>query len=76
MGYQLKGDLSHMYKFLSIQIIDDIHREQRFGSRVHLHPVFSKKISKLKTYQKIPKQIMHVPDHVAHHHVFFRAEMT
>ena len=28
MGYQLKGDLSHMYKFLSRQIIDDIHPQR------------------------------------------------
>ena len=27
-GYQLKGDLSHMYKFLSGQIIDDIHPQR------------------------------------------------
>ena len=28
MGYQIKGDLSHMYKFLSRQIIDDIHPQR------------------------------------------------
>ena len=28
MGYQLKGDLSHMYRFLSRQIIDDIHPQR------------------------------------------------
>ena len=25
IGYQIKGDLSHMYRFLSGQIIDDIY---------------------------------------------------
>ena len=25
IGYQIKGDLSHMYKFLSRQIVNDIH---------------------------------------------------
>ena len=28
MGYQLKGYLSHMCKFLSRQIIDDIHSQR------------------------------------------------
>ena len=28
IGYQLKGDLSHMYRFLSRQIIDDIHPQR------------------------------------------------
>ena len=28
IGYQLKGDLSYMYKFLSKQIIDDIHPQR------------------------------------------------
>ena len=28
IGYQLKGDLSHMYRFLSRQIIDDIHHKE------------------------------------------------
>ena len=28
MWYQLKGDLSHMYRFLSRQIIDDIHPQR------------------------------------------------
>ena len=27
-GYQLKDDLSHMYRFLSRQIIDDIHPQK------------------------------------------------
>ena len=50
--------------------------ERRFGSRKHLLPVFSKKKkNKLKTYQKVPKKIMHVPDHGTHHRVKFRPEM-
>ena len=28
LGYQLKDDLSHMYRFLSRQIIDDIHPQR------------------------------------------------
>ena len=28
IGYQLKGDLSHMYRFLSRQIIEDIHPQR------------------------------------------------
>ena len=28
IGYQLKDDLSHMYRFLSRQIIDDIHPQR------------------------------------------------
>ena len=28
IGYQLKGDLSHMYRFVSRQIIDDIHPQR------------------------------------------------
>ena len=28
IGYQLIGDLSHMYRFLSRQIIDDIHQQR------------------------------------------------
>ena len=26
--YQIKGDLSHMYRFLSRQIVNDIHRQR------------------------------------------------
>ena len=28
IGYQIKGDLSHMYRFLSGQIVDDIHPQR------------------------------------------------
>ena len=28
IGYQLKGDLSHMYRFLSRQIVDDLHLQR------------------------------------------------
>ena len=28
IGYQLKGDLSHMYRFLGRQIIEDIHPQR------------------------------------------------
>ena len=28
LGYQLKGDLSHMYRFLIRQIIEDIHPQR------------------------------------------------
>ena len=33
IGYQLKCDLSHMYSFLSRQIIDDIHFENVSGAQ-------------------------------------------
>ena len=28
IGYQLKGDLSHMYRFLSKKIVDDRHPQR------------------------------------------------
>ena len=28
IGYQIKGDLSHMYRVLSRQIVDDLHLER------------------------------------------------
>ena len=28
IGYQIKGDLSHMYRFLSRQIVDDMHPQR------------------------------------------------
>ena len=33
LGYQLKGDLSHIYRFLSRQIIKDIHPQRNIYIR-------------------------------------------
>ena len=50
--------------------------EIHLGSPEHLLLFFSGANFFFKTFQKIPKKIMHVPDHGTHHRVKFRPEMT
>ena len=59
-----------------MEIIDDIVLEIHIGARAHMLPLFSGALKFLKTFRKIPKKIMHVPEYATHHRDNFRTETT